>query len=328
MSTLAKQAVTFAEAAQRTAPNGNIDTIVEILQETNEILDDALVVEGNLPTGHKSTQRTELPIAYWRKLNKGVPKGKSKTKPMTDTCGSLETYSEIDKDIADLNGNTQEFRASEDEAFLEGMNQQMADTSFYGDTTVNEEQFHGLSSRYSSLAAGNGGHIIDAGGVGSDNTSIWVITWGPNTCHYIYPKASTAGLQQMDKGQVTLEDANGDMYEGYRTHYKWRLGLVLRNWKSVVRIANIDVSDLTADASGVSANIINLLTMAVSKRRGNGNIAIYCNETVMTYLRLQIANKANVNLTLETFAGKKVPSFDGYPIRQVDAILNTEGRVI
>lgn len=328
MPTLAKQAVTFAEAAQRTDPNGNIDTIVEILQETNEIMDDGLVVEGNLPTGHKSTQRTELPKAYWRKLNQGVPKGKSKTKPVTDTCGMLETYSEVDKDIADLNGNTQEFRASEDEAFLEGMNQQMADTTFYGDATVNEEQFHGLSSRYSSLSAGNGGNIINGGGVGNDNTSIWIITWGANTCHYIFPKGSKAGLQQNDKGQVTLEDDLGRMFEGYRTHYKWNLGLTLRNWKSVVRIANIDVSDLTADASGVSANLVNLLTMAVAKRKGNGNIAIYCNETVMTYLRLQIANKTNVNLTLETFAGKKVPSFDGYPIRQVDAILNTESAVV
>ncbi|MCI4573929.1 major capsid protein, partial [Escherichia coli] len=158
---------------------------------------------------------------------------------------------------ADLNGNTAEFRLSEDRAFIEAMNQQMAQTLFYGDSSVNPQQFMGLSSRYSSLSAGNAQNIIDAGGTGTDNTSIWLVVWGENTVHGIFPKGQKAGIQMEDKGQVTLEDANGGKYEGYRTHYKWDNGLALRDWRYVVRIANIDVSNLSEPSS--AANIAKLM---------------------------------------------------------------------
>jgi len=327
MATLASTVVTFADAAKRTDPDGNTAAIVELLMQENEILKDGGIREGNLPTGHRSTVRTGLPTAYWRKLNQGGPKSKSATKQVDDQVGSLEAYAEVDKDIADLNGNTAEFRASEDMAFLEAMNQEMGTTTFYGDTTVDEKEFHGLAPRYSSLSASNAENIIDGGGTGSDNTSIWVITWGDNTCHYIYPKGSKAGLNQDDKGQVTLEDSSGDNYEGYRTHYQWKLGLVLRNWKSVVRVANIDVSDLTKDASGSSADLVDLLAQAVEQRRGIGTIAIYCNRTIRSVLRRQIKNSNNVNISMAEVAGEQVVAFDGIPVRVCEAILNTESQV-
>ncbi|MCQ4021275.1 major capsid protein, partial [Klebsiella pneumoniae] len=133
------------------------------------------IVEGNLPTGHRTTIRSGLPSATWRLLNYGVQPSKSTTVQVTDGIGMLETYAEIDKSLADLNGNTAEFRLSEDRAFIEAMNQQMAQTLFYGDTSVNPQQFMGLSSRYSDLTATNAQNIIDAGGTGTDNTSIWLI---------------------------------------------------------------------------------------------------------------------------------------------------------
>ena len=49
---------------------------------------------------------------------------------VTDSIGMLETYAEVDKSLADLNGNTDEFRLSEDRAFIEAMNQAMAQTLF------------------------------------------------------------------------------------------------------------------------------------------------------------------------------------------------------
>lgn len=328
MATLATTAVTFAEAAKRQDPDGKIAAVVEILQETNEILEDAMTMEANDGTGHRTTIRSQLPTAYWRKLNQGVPNSKSKTKQVRDETGSLEVYSEVDKDIADLNGNTAAFRLSEDAAFLEAMNQEMGDVTFYGDTTVDAKEFHGLSSRYSDLSAGNAENIIDAGGTGSDNTSIWLVTWGDASAFYLHPKGSEAGLQADDKGQQTLQDSSGNQYEGYRTHYQWKLGLVLKNWKSVVRIANIDVSDLTKDGSGSSADLIDLMVQAVEQRRGAGKVAFYCNRTIRSYLRRQISNKSNVNLSLGEVAGKKAILFDEYPIRLCEALLNTEARVV
>lgn len=191
--------------------------------------------------------RTGLPSATWRMLNYGVPPSKSTTAQVTDTVGMLETYSEVDKELADLNGQTAEFLLSESLAFLESMNQEMAETLIYGDTTVHPQRFTGLSARFNSLAAKNGVNIIDAGGTGSNLTSIWLVVWGENTVHGLFPKGSKAGLQQEHKGQVTLEDENGGKYEGYRTHFQWKNGLTVRDWRYVVRIANIDISKLKKD---------------------------------------------------------------------------------
>lgn len=170
-------ALTLADWGKRIDPNGKVDKIIELLSQTNPILQDMLIVEGNLPTGHRTTIRSGLPSATWRLLNYGVQPSKSTTVQVTDAVGMLETYAEIDKSLADLNGNTAEFRLSEDRAFIEAMNQQMAQTLFYGDSSVNPQQFMGLSSRYSSKSAGNGQNIIDAGGTGTDNTSIWLVVW-------------------------------------------------------------------------------------------------------------------------------------------------------
>ena len=234
MAVLSTTNPTLADVAKRYDADGKIDTIVELLSETNEVLDDMTFLEGNLPTGHKTTVRSGLPSSTWRKLNYGVQPSKSTTVQITDTAGMLEAYAEVDKALADLNGNTASFRLSEDRAFLESMNQTMASTLFYGDTGTDPEKFMGLGPRYNSLSAESGDNIIVGGGSGSDNTSIWLVCWGPNTCHGIYPKGSQAGLKHQDLGEVTLEDAASGKYQGYRTHYKWDIGMSLRDWRYVV----------------------------------------------------------------------------------------------
>lgn len=320
-------ALTLADWGKRVDPNGKVDKIIELLGQTNPILQDMPFVEGNLPTGHRTTIRTGLPAATWRLLNYGVPQGKSTTAQVTDTVGMLETYAEVDKSLADLNGNTAEFRLSEDRAFIEGMNQQMAQTLFYGDTSVNPQQFMGLSSRYSSKSAGNGQNIIDAGGTGTDNTSIWLVVWGENTVHGIFPKGQKAGLQHQDLGEQTLIDANGGKYQGYRTHYKWDNGLALRDWRYVVRIANIDVSDLSG---GSAANIVKLMVAALHRipNRGMGKPVFYMNRTIAQAIDLQSLDKASLALSVKETEGEWWTAFRGIPIRETDAILETESRVV
>lgn len=321
-------ALTLSDWAKR-VQDQKIAQIIEILNQTNEILEDMTFMESNLPTGHKTTIRSGIPSVTWRLLNYGVQPSKARTVQVTDTLGMLETYSDIDKSLADLNGNTAAFRLSEDKAFLEAMNQELAATLIYGNTNTDPEKFMGLAPRYSLTTAENGGNILDAGGTGSDNTSIWLVVWGDNTCHGIFPKGQKAGLSHTDKGQVTLEDAANGKYEGYRSHYKWDAGFTLRDWRYVVRIANVDISDLTKDASGSSADLIDLMVQAIEliPTIGMGRAVFYCNRTIKSYLRRQITNKANVNLTFDNVAGKHILSFDGIPVKKVEAILNTEAKV-
>ena len=332
MATLAVTHPTLLDVTKRLDPNGKIDAIAEMLNQTNEILDDMVWIEGNLPTGHRTTVRTGLPAPTWRKLYGGVQPTKSRTVQVTDTCGMLEAYAEVDKALADLNGNTAAFRLSEDRAHIEGMNQEFASTLFYGNESTEPEAFTGLSPRFNSQSAENGGNILtDAATPDStDNTSIWLICWGPNTVHGIYPKGSKAGLMQEDKGQVTIEsiDGAGGRMEAYRSHYRWDCGLSVRDWRYIVRI-NIDQEDLLKNAQ-TGPDLVDLMTQAVEliPTLSMGRPAFYCNRTVRSFLRRQIVNKvAASTLTMEQVAGKHVTMFDGIPVRRCDSILNTESGI-
>ena len=347
MAVLGGTALTYMDWAKRLDDNYKIASIIELLSQTNEILDDMLVVEGNLPTGHKTTVRTGIPSATWRLLNYGVPNAKSTTAQIVDSCGNLEVYSVIDKDIADLNGNTAAFRMSESKAFIEGMMQQMASTVIYGNTAVYPERFMGLAPRFNTVStatAQSAANVIDAGGTGSTNTSIWLVVWGADTCHGIFPKGKITGLQHRDMGEWPVQDANGNTYQAYREHFKWELGMTVRDWRYVVRICNIDVTTLD-DAT--PPNLLTLMVRALHRlptgapsysavTRSDattivgamGRAAFYCNRVIRTYLDIQAMNKTNVWLTQDQFDGKVITMFRGVPIRTCDAILNTEARVV
>lgn len=330
MAALTANNPTLLDVAKRLDPDGKIAAIVEILNATNPVLDDLTFVEGNLPTGHRTTIRTGLPTPTWRKLYGGVQPTKSTTVQVTDSCGMLEAYAEVDKALADLNGNTAAFRLSEDAAHIEAMGQEMASTLFYGNEGSEPEAFTGLAPRYNSKSAQNADNIIDAGGTGSDNTSIWLCVWGPQTGFGIYPKGSVAGLQMTDKGQVTVEnvDGNGGRMEAYRTHYRWDAGLTIRDWRYFVRIANIDVSDLDTVAN--TKKIIEWMIQASERipELGKGRAAFYMNRRLREKLRLGILEKISNNLTWETVSGERVMTFDDIPVRRCDALVNTEARVV
>ena len=333
MVTLSVRNPTLLDLAKASDPNGKIAVIVEILNETNEILADMSWLEGNLPTGHRTTIRYGIPQPTWRKLYGGVQPNKATSVQVTDNTGMLEAYAEVDKALADLNGNTSAFRLSEDRAHIEGMNQEITNTLFFGDETTQPEAFTGLSARFNSLSAESGDNIIDAAGTGTDNSSIWLVVWGPNTAHGIVPKGSVSGLTVTDKGQVTIEDAsdgtNTGRMEAYRTHYRWDAGLSVRDWRYLVRIANIDKSDLTFDAaSGADLPDLMFQAMELVPNLSLGRPAFYMSRTNRTFLRRQLSAARSMS-TLETrdVGGTKVTEFQGIPLRRVDTLAADEARV-
>jgi hypothetical protein len=327
---------TLLDIARRKDPNGKIDKIAEMMTQTNEILLDMPFYEGNLETGHKSTIRTGLPTATWRKLYGGVLPGKSTTTQVTDTCGMLENYAEIDKDLALLNGNSAEFRVSEDRAFIEGMNQQMAATLIYGDTDVNPERFLGLAPRFTALSTTEtniGFNIIDGGAAAgqTDCTSVWLVVWGPDTVFGMFPKGSVAGLQHKDLGEQTKTNSDSSMYQVLRSHYQWKNGLVVKNWQYIVRVANLDKSALATagESSDSSPNLINKMIDAIERipNLGMGKAVFYGNRYAKSCLRKQLKNCAELNLEDVTGAGgivRKELTFGGIPFRRVDQILYNE----
>jgi hypothetical protein len=322
--------LTLADWGKRLDPDGKVPTIIELLMQTNEMLDDMVWREGNLPTGHRTTVRTGLPAVAWRLLNQGITPSKSTTAQIDEQAGMLEAWSEVDKDLALLNGNVQAFRLSEARAFIEAMNEEMQQTIIYGNGGLAPEEFTGLSVRYSLSTAPNGSNVIKAGGVDTDNTSMWLVAWGEDTVSGIFPKGSKAGLIHEDYGEVTVEmtaGLAGSRMRALQERWQWKGGIALKDWRYVVRICNLDVSLMNA---GVTIDLIALMEQAVETLPNKlGKPVFYANRTTRRYLRKFARTQVGLGggLTFENFEGKRILYFGDIPIRTVDAILNTEALV-
>lgn len=332
MATLNTGVLSLMDWAKRLDPDGKVPQIVELLAKTNEILLDQPFMQGNLPTGHRMTMRTGLPTVAWRLINQGITPSKSRTTQVDEACGMLEAWSEVDSELVRLSGDPNGFRFSEAQAFIEAMNQEAASTLFYGNSGTDPEQYTGLSIRYSDTSAPNGRNIIDAAGSGSDNTSIWLIVWGAQTCFGLFPQGSKAGLVHRDLGEGVIETVagvGGARMLGFREQYQWKLGLGLRDWRYVVRIANIDVSNLVAESS--NADLTKLMTKALWRipAMGMGKAAFYVNRTIGEYLDIQ--RRADVlsggQLGYADVDGRRTMMFRGVPIRICDSLLETEDAV-
>lgn len=336
----------------RGSGNASVSSIIEVLNESNEALQDIPWIPCNSGQTHITTIRTGLPTPTWRMLNAGVPKGGSTRAQIKANCGMLEAYSEIDKkevELAKKGANGQEgaanFLAQENAAWIEGFGQEAARVLFYGDPSKPQEPV-GLNHYYNHVDASATKHesafnVIDGGGTGSDNTSVWFVTWGPTTIHGIYPAATTAGFSEQYLGEHTVEDSEGKQFQALRTHYQWDMGFVVRDWRAGVRICNIDMSNLAnavnAD-SNPAADLLKLFTKAYYKLKyrkysgqTTGRTCIYCRPEILEALDIQTLAKvggAHGFLNYTDVQGHPVLNFRGIPIRVQESLLATEPRVV
>lgn len=329
---------TLYDLANMPGNEGSKD-VIDLLAQHNPILEDAPAFECNKGTYHETTVRTGLPSVTWGQLYAGIPATKGSRQVVKDTTGFVESAAEVDCRLVDDFEKAAEkasIRMEEAEGHIEAMAQEGATAIIYHNSAIDAKKPMGLSPRFSDITGPeNASQIVDGGGTGADNTSIWIITWDKSSCHLIYPKGTSAGVKRTDCGKIAVTDANGNRYMAYREEFKWHFGVTVRNWQYIARVCNIDVSDLKIDAA-TGADIINLLTEAYYKHKGRrvakGKTFIYMNTTLVKYLDYQARNTLNRNLFL-TFAeqganAKEVLHFRGLPIRECDAILNTEARVV
>ena len=333
METIGKL-ITLLDWAKSLDPDGRTAEVAELLSKTNPMLTTMPFKEGNLPTGHKTTVRAGLPTPTWRKLNYGVQPSKSLRAEVVDTCGMLEARNHVDKDLAELNGNTAAFRLSEALGEVEGMNQAMAETVFYGDTAVNPERFLGLTPRYNALTgAPISQNVITAGGASTDNTSVWLIAWGENTIHGIFPKGSKAGLVHEDLGLQDVVDADGGYYRAYKDWWQWKNGLCVRDWRYAVRICNVKIADLLAlgstQALTAATSLIKLMIKAKHRLpyANVGTPVFYCNRTVRQMLDIMALEKSSAALSIREAAGQFETNFLGIPVHTCDALVENEAAV-
>ena len=334
MATIGNTYLTLMDLYKMSDETREIADIIEILAQRNDILADAPAIECNQGATHLTTVRAGLPTPTWRKLYQGVQPTKGTTAQVKDATGMMEDWSEIDAKLVEMAKNPAKFRLNEAKAHIEGLMQECASTLVYGDVASEPEKFTGLAARFNDPAAGNGGQLVNGGGTGSVNSSVWFVTWGENSVHLLYPEGSKAGLSREDKGKDVKEKTDGSLYDVYREKFTWDVGLSVRDWRGVSRICNIDMSLLGGDpeaAGYTGADLIDLMIDAYYKldnpNQPNGSTVIYTSRNVAAFLHKQAANRKNQNLMLSTYEGKPIVTFLGHPIRRLDALLETEAAI-
>lgn len=308
--------------------------VVDTIRNCMPLFDQATIQVANDGLNNRTDLITGYPEGQLRGFNQGVMPEKAEGKTVVDTCMLVSTYSQIDEKQLQLNKYSATWRANKERAFMRGLAYGMAKRFFYGSMAQDPRAINGLAARYWTVDEESdqiAEQVIDAGGTGATNTSIWLVTWGPDTTYLFYPEGAKAGLQAMDRGIESVLDAQGRRYRAAITDYDWYLGLAVSNPASVVRIANIDVTALKNDAS-TGANLINLMIDA-KERLGDeveGRTAFYANGEITRVLRHQIRKETSNQLTWEKVAGRKVAVFDDTPIHKMPkgVLLNTEARVI
>lgn len=329
MSVIGNQYLDLVDLYKSTDKAGNIVDVIEMLAEHNPILKDAIHIECNSGAQHLTTVRTGLPDVTWGRLYKGTPNDKSQRAQVTDATGFVEGRSAVDARLVDelSNGNGPALRLSEADAFLESIGQEVASNIFYGNDVDQPETFMGLSPRFNDLSATNGNQIVDAGGAGSDNTSIWFVTWGDTQASLIYPQGSYMGIKREDLGKQTVQDGDGNRYEAYEEVFRQHVGASVRDWRYISRIANIDVSDLHAGNVQLFKFLRHAYYQLQSRRVPGGRQVIYCNTDVLEALDAQTTNDDKVSLKPSQVEGEEILTYRGIPIRETDALINSEERV-
>lgn len=341
---------TLLDVASRMEPDGTIPQIAEMLSQANDYADDMPYVQANERTGHEFVFRTSIPAGTWRQYNQGVGYNKSTTAKARVGLGMLEDYSQVDRALAEHSGDMQGFRYSEDVAFMEGMSQTIAGTIFYGNTVTTPAAFMGFAPFYNTVntaTAQNAANVIDAGGTGGDNASLWLIGWGADTIFALFPRGSKAGLTMEDKGDtVPAYDSTGQRFEAYTSWFRQQIGLCPKDWRYASRIANIDTTTAAKGLFGATPPDLFVLmdlqllqfpkytppTSGITKTdavQDNQTVraVFYCNRTVRHAMDQQAIRNRNVLLTLNDYAGKPIDTFRGVPIKIVDQLLNSESRV-
>ena len=339
--------LTLNDVASRTGSNGEQLYIAEMLSQSIVVFEDLPMREATEYWRHEGAFRGSLPAGAWRQANQGTGYAKSTTGKLSVGLGVLEQWSQIDElELVGL-ADPDEFRQNEDAAFLEGMGQTIEGTFWYGNSVQTPAEFMGLAPFYNTITgAQNGANIIDGGGTGSSNASIWVLGLGERSIYGLYPRGSKAGLTADDRGTtVPGYDAVGNPFKAYTMVFQQMVGMLPQDWRFGVRIANLDTT--TAGLAGPTPpDLFTLMSKAVKKLPHMGKQSsgitktdapngdpgirpiIYMDRTLSYYCDVQGMRNKQVLLTINDAAGKVQDMFRGVPLKFSDQLLNTEARVV
>lgn len=308
--------LTFVELAKRTN-NKEMLAIAEVLDKETPIFKDALWYEANQKTAHVITRRAALPAGTWRAANEGVDPEASQTEQIVEQIGYLESRVEVDEMIVNLAPNPKQFRWEEDLAHLEGLAQTVETAFFYGVLATEPNSINGLRTRYNLLTLDN---THDTGGAGGDTTSLFIVQWGKNGVHLVYPRnMAKQAIERNDKGKELITTAGTARFYAYVSQFIAHLGLVVRDDRCVQIVTNIE---LTGGANEFDEDLV-IEALSNMPRNAEGAV-IYMNKELKAQVDIAAKNMPNVYYTAQDAFGVPVTYFRGVPIHIAGQIINTE----
>jgi len=333
MATVNDTYMGLVDRANLLDPDGSVAMVANELEKESPFIQDMVFREGNLDTGFKHSALVSLPSVTWTQLYQGVAPTKAARKQVTDTCGLVEALADIDERLLELGGIEAALRHEETQAHLQAMSEEVETGMFYHNEKTDPEKITGLGPRYNTLPSSWAqfyhsdyrDHVKDGAGTGSDNTSIWLVHHGPEGVFGIYPKGTQLGIQTIDRGSQRVLDDSSNPYYVKEMHLKWQTGLAIKNYRSVVRICNIDYSNLSTTGDTLVPLMIDAYHRMPAKFRRNAKW--YVNPDIAAFLHHQARNKTNISLMLGEFDGMEIVKCCGAPIRESNALLLTESAI-
>lgn len=330
MSTLAGTELAFHDVAKSLTQDGRLIATAELLDQVHGIASDAPWVPGNTIAGHLSAQRSSLPTVYTKTAGTAVASSKSTKAQLAESAEMLEGWSIVEDVVSSIGGNKAAILADEEMTFIESMAQTTDDRIIYGNGSTTVGQLNGWAQRYASTTATNGSNVIkmDSGASGADQMSIYVCYWAQNKNYLWYPQGTTAGLEIKHLGEVSQLESNGGQRLVNKTRFRRQLGIGLDDWRALVRLANIDKSNLIA---GTGADLPEGFIKAskIIQRLSGGRAVGYMNLTTEAWFDLQCRNDVTLGggLNYENLDGQQVMSFRGIRLSINDRLTEAESAV-
>lgn len=335
--------VTLADVAKNKGKQ--IGSVAEVLVQENPMLNDIPYMEMNEGTVHKESIRSALPAVYYRKANQAIPASKTTIEERSFGAAHIESKSQMDATVAERGGKDRLAfnRWNQAQGHIQAQAIEHANLTIYGSPFASDMKTPGFFDIYSTTntAEPTSKQVVDAGGLtsggGSDNCSILLVHWGMSSVFGVYPSGTEAGLKRTDRSPggiqvpINVLDVNGNngTMWGYEEQFEIDHGLVVKDYRQAVRIANIDTAMLKSQVG--AADLIDLMISAAYKIHNpqNGNGVFYVNRTIEAFLHKQAKNQvgAGAGITYDNYQGQKVLMFLGRPVRRSDALLNTEAQV-
>lgn len=324
----------------RMTNNNETLDVAEVLNETNEVIEDAVIQPSTDMTSHVFSRRTALPAVTWVKMGNGWNASTGTLNQVREELGQLKARFLAPQDIMDIQANPAKYRMQQERPFIESMGQELSNTLFgnvaagaLSPTVTPPEEFAGFQYRYSSLGTADTNYVINNGNTtGSDNTSIWFVQWGAGKTYLISPRNAAGGLTKVDKGLVLVSGDNAvasttatspnptNQLWAYITEFGWRVGLAIEDTRTTKRLANID------SVSGSTNTLdVDKIIQIQNNFKSRDMVSMYMNETIFTQLDILSKDKTNVFWSENNPFGRPQLFFRNSPIRRCDSITNDEG---